>query len=454
MFGDRGAGKSATRLTVFKEIWADTGDVRPFLVNMTDFTDLQPLFKKDKLTDKEIVALVAFVVVEQMLVWLASLPEEERDEKIENLNVAQRDLVYALIKGFYLTKPELDREISNQDALNLLNSAWTTKSAIWTERRWGDISNIIAAALNVFSRKVSEDDGVNISQAAENLLKSLVGDSPQAPRATLTKLVDFSKAFGFSGVCVLVDKVDETPTTSNSAESTAKLVHPLLTHYQLLEVSGFSWVLFLWSMVQAHFNGKYSIRLDKIAHANISWEERHLKEMLDKRVRYFSDGRKDFSDLFEPEVAEGGVAGAIIALVVGSPRELVKLMDIIIREHNARDIDGLIDAHSVNIGIDKYCVETIGTWYPEAVLQQVYRVGKLSFVNKDVQGVFKISDQGARTKIKGWEDSGLIKLSGTVPSEAGGKPVNKYVVSDPRVVRIISNLLDANVGVALEDSDG
>jgi hypothetical protein len=41
LFGDRGAGKSATRLTIFKELWKSKADGKrvPFAINMTDYSD-------------------------------------------------------------------------------------------------------------------------------------------------------------------------------------------------------------------------------------------------------------------------------------------------------------------------------------------------------------------------------------------------------------------------------
>lgn len=73
------------------------------------------------------------------------------------------------------------------------------------------------------------------------------------------------------------------------------------------------------------------------------------------------------------------------------------------------------------------------------------------FVNKDVQAAFRISDQGARVKIKNWEDAGIVRQDGTVPSEAGGKPVYRYVVSDAKVERIIERRLDEVVGADAVD---
>ncbi|MFM0134116.1 P-loop ATPase, Sll1717 family [Paraburkholderia sediminicola] len=457
LFGDRGAGKSATRVTVYKEIWeslsrSESPNKKPFIVNLTDFSDILVAFKREKLTERDIVWIAAFAIIEQMFVWLSSLEEDDRHGFTESLGETERNLVMALLKGFYLSKPELDREHSTSEALKLLNSAWTTKSVVWTSQRWDSLSKIVASAVNIFAKK-TVDDSVDISGAAESILKSLVGESPSAPRAILNKLVEFSRSFGFSGVCVLVDKLDETSATSNSAESTAKLIHPLLTHIQLLEVTGFSWIFFLWSNVKVHFDNKHPVRLDKIAHANITWDHGSLQKMVDERIKFFSSNTLLFKDLFSKELGTSETFKELIEISVSSPRELIKLMDIMFREHDARGAIGPLDRATLEIGQNKYCTETIGSWYAKSPLQQVFRVGKVEFVNKDVQSVFKISDQGARVKIRSWEDAGLVKQDGTVPSDSGGKPVYRYVVADSRVRRIIKNKLDAVVGAEIEEPE-
>ena len=458
LFGDRGAGKSATRITVFNEIWKSNSDDdesnerKPFVVNLTDYSSIQDVFRKGRLQERNIVAIVAFVVVEQILAWLSSLEEGDRQIYIEGLDKGERTIMFALLSGFYLSVPEMDRNVSTSEALRLLNSAWTTKSAVWAAKRWDSLSAIIAAAINVFSKK-QIDESIDISVPAEALLKSLKGDAANAPRAVLGKLVELVQAFGFAGVCVLVDKVDETPATSKSGEATARLIHPLLAHVQLLEVPSFSWILFLWSNVKNHFSAKYPVRLDKIANASITWNVDSLKEMIDARLKYFSSGRLVFSGLFSEGLDSGKIFGDLAKMSIKSPRELIKLMDIIFREHDVRSDEALelLDQHSLEIGQNKYAVENIGMWFDTNPLQQVLRLGKVSFVNKDVQSAFKISDQGACVKINTWQDAGLVRQSGTAPSEAGGKPVYRFVVADARVERIILEKLDPIVGAELED---
>lgn len=451
LFGDRGSGKSATRITVYNEIWRSVAESsalpQPFIVSLTDYSSIQKSLVQGRLTDKDFIYLTSFAIVEQLLVWLSSFDDSDRDRIISSLGSDKRALAFALIKGFYLTVSDMDREVSTGEVLRLLNSAWTTKSSVWVTQQWDSLSKIVASAVSALTKK-SVNESIDIAAPAEILLKSLIGDSPNAPRAILSKLSELCQAFGFSGVCVLVDKVDETPATSSSSEATAKLIHPLLAHIQLLEVSGFSWIFFLWSNIERHFNGKLPVRLDKIAHTTIGWDADNLRLMVDERIKFYSSHRHNFSSLFDMSVNAGEVFGGLVKLAMNSPRELIKLLDTILREHDARESEsaGLVNIISLERGKDKYSSETISTWYEEKLLQQVLRLGKVIFVNKDVQGAFRIGDQGARVKIKGWEDAGLVRQDGTLPSEAGGKPVYRYIVADAKVERIIERRLDEIVG--------
>jgi hypothetical protein len=462
LFGDRGAGKSATRITIYNQIWGEKGKNGdghrlPLVANLTDFTGVQDSLKKDRLSDLDLVSLVAYGVVEQVLIWLASLEEVDRTTFIEGLDKEEKTLAIAFIRGFYLKVPDVDRQISTDQALRLLNSAWPTKSSVWISQRWDALGKIIAAVASSFSRQIVEE-GVDLTAGAQELLKSLQGETASAPRAILLKLVEFVRIFPFSGIVILVDKVDETPLTSNSAEATTRLVYPVLSHIQLLEIPGFSWIMFLWSKVKEHFDSeKYAIRLDKLAHANITWDIDSLRSMVEARIRFYSEEALSFQDLFESDVNVDEQFKALAAIAINSPREFIKLMDTVVREHDARGADApnKLDELSLSIGMDKYVVQTIGGSYEEKILQQVYRLGRVSFVNKDVQSVFKIGDQSARVKIRTWEDNGLVAQSGTVapPSELGGQPAYRFVLTDPRVKRIIERKLVATVGEEVPSSE-
>ena len=456
LFGERGAGKSATRITVYNEIWSqgrkDEEGKFPLAVNLTDFSQILVKFQKGTLTDRDLVALVAFSTIEKLLAWLSSLSEEDRSVYLNGLDAGERTLTIALLEAFYLTVPELDRDVSTTDSLKILNSAWTTKSQIWISARWDSISKIFASTLSALSRKKLSED-MDIEDATEKLLRSLKSESGNAPRAILSKLVDLARAFGFSGICVLVDKVDETPATSNSAEATGKMVLPIFDHIQLLEVEGVSWLFFLWSNTKTFFEEKTSVRLDKIPHTSISWSAGALREMLDRRIMYYSNQRFGFSGILEDGLDPNIVFDELSNMAMRSPRELIKLLDIVIREYDAGNRHGPISGNDIKTGVDKYVVENVWSWYPRKMLHQIFRLGKIQFVNVDLQSKFRIGHQGARNRIIAWEGSGAVIQDGTVPSELGGKHVHRYLISDAKVPRIIEEKLLEMVGEDLEQPD-
>jgi hypothetical protein len=75
LFGDRGAGKSATRLTVFKELWAAKakGQKVPLAANFVDFSVAVSGKRLSSASESILIGEVAFVVIESLLVWLSSL---------------------------------------------------------------------------------------------------------------------------------------------------------------------------------------------------------------------------------------------------------------------------------------------------------------------------------------------------------------------------------------------
>jgi hypothetical protein len=260
--------------------------------------------------------------------------------------------------------------------------------------------------------------------------------------------VDFAQIFHFSGVIILIDKVDETEATSNSANQTAALIHPLLSRVQLMEVEGFAWIFFLWDRVKVFFeDDKYHVRLDKIGHATVTWDGDFFALMLNKRIRFYSDGRLDFSGLLAHGLDVDRIYKDLIGISMRSPRELIRLMDVIIREHDIRHAasneDILLSVGSIEAGLDKYVTDVITTIYGERLLGQIFRLNKTIFTNKDVQLTFRVGAQSARTRIQSWENAGIVKLTGTRAAEGalGGKPANEYTIIDSRIERVMKRQL-------------
>ena len=448
LFGDRGAGKSATRLTVFKELWKNKADGKkaPFAINFTDFSATLSGKQITDATEKTIIKEVGFMVIESLLTWLSSFEKEERQIYLGAMNDEEKKLCYLLLRDYYLDRPDSKRAKSVREAMILFNQAFLAKNKLWIERRWEPIANLIGTITDAIAHQyieskenIAPDITAVISKDKESDFDSIL---------LLRRLVDLIEIFDFSGVVILVDKVDETDATNNSVERTAELIYPLLARIQLMEVEKLSFIFFLWSSVKSCFEGEqYPVRLDKLGHATVSWEDKFFAIMLDKRMQFYSGGKLKFSDLFVEKTNLEEITNTLMNVCMRSPREMIRLMDVIIREHDVAhsESDGtvLLDVASVQPGIDTYVKDRISSIYGERLLAQIFRINKTLFTNKEVQNTFKVGDQSARRKIQSWESARIIKLTGTRAAEGnlGGKPANEYTIIDARIERVMDRQL-------------
>lgn len=438
LFGRRGAGKSATRLTAEKEVWSSKSGEIPLIVSLTDFQSIIRGRSVESVTDLDICVRVAFLAVEAILLWITNQGEDEFF--LDALNDDEQKLLISLAKAFYLIVPEAERRISSEDAMKVLHQNWVNKTHDWAQKRWGGISSIVAKIVSaILKSKLDTDD---IAQDINSILSS--AESVQSSRALLGRLVELSRALGFSGIVVLVDKVDENAKTQKSSEATATLVHPITSQVQLMELEGLAWIFFLWDKVKSDFStDNLYTRLDKFAHSEIEWSDEFLKEMIAHRISYFSNNKfKNLSDLCEPDVDADRHLNEILALTQKSPRELIRLLDVVVREFNSKyghltNGCNLIDA-DLEAGKDVYVRDVLWNVYDNKILSQLLRFNRPSFTNKDVQTAFKIQAPSARGRIQAWEASGAIHLSGTraPDGESGGKPANEYSIVDPRIIRM------------------
>ncbi|HUX82705.1 MAG TPA: hypothetical protein VMV35_07690 [Halothiobacillus sp.] len=446
VFGARGAGKSATRLTFYKDCWSkrNRDEDAPLVVTLDDYTRITANGLPDADLGK-FVAEVGYLTVEAVLAWLSGLEETDRELYVETMTPEQESLVIAIVQRFYLSRPALVRSATIREPLKLLNQAWHKRTKLWLEKSWDAVAGLISTIASAIARKATDSE-MNIDAGLQELLQANQAqwNDGQYARILLTRFTEFSKVFGFQGIVVLVDKLDETPLTSNSAKSTAALLFPLLSTTQLLEVEDFAWLIFLWDKVKESYTSTdQSVRLDKIAHATIQWPEEFLRNLVDRRLNHFSNGRvQSFSQLCHDETIADSALSTIITLCMRSPRELIRVLDTVIREHDemfsSELQQHLLTKESIDRALDKYTIETLPRIFPKQSLQQIVRMPLGAFTNREVQSLFRINDQSARNRIRNWEDAGMVARTGTRPAEGGqaGKPANEYTVIDQRLLRL------------------
>lgn len=449
LFGFRGSGKSATRITNEKNSWKeiDSEKSHPLIVNFTDF---EPIISNNKIEDVSsniIISYVAFLTIESILLWISnnSLPAENYIDVIDNLPDEKKKNFVNLVKSHYLTRPDFQRKLSISKTMKTLNQTWYNKTTYWIEKKWDPISSIISDLASKASSNYLDLD-ISSKKLHELLHKEKdynIGIS------VIDNLVSTAKDFGFSGICVYVDKVDETTKTGNSSALSAKLVYPILSQVQLMEIPGFSWVFFLWDKIKSELSEEQMrVRLDKYAFSEISWEENYLKYMINERLKHFSRNKiSSGQELCDPSVNFDIQISKLIHMVSKSPRELVRMFDVLVREYdvkysNNKDLHYLNDKDFQDT-ISSYVKNVVWTLYDKKNLSEILRFGKERFLNKDVQAFFKMSDQGARNRIRNWVTCGAVRQSGTNVGEndAGGKPANVYTIADPRILFMLENKL-------------
>jgi len=251
----------------------------------------------------------------------------------------------------------------------------------------------------------------------------------------LEALLKFVQKIGFKSIYILVDRPDETEKTGNDPVKTYTLIQPLILDLELLGLPGYGFKFFLWDQIEPFF--KKDARPDRVPQYKLQWTRDRLKEALSKRLSAFSNGKiLSFSALMK---SGEQVDDTICLLANGSPRNMIRLCEQIFaiqgdKDSNSKKIDySSLDLASVQFG------ETLLTErYEEVFVKEIQRVGRELFTTNYVANdVLKITGNGARNKINGWVNCGLVAQVGTVVVPPAKRPTHLYCVIDPLAVRVM-----------------
>lgn len=439
--GTRGSGKSATRITVDRSL-RNTSPSR-LVVPLLSFNVFRP-YKNGPIPLELYANQIAFLAVEQILSWLSSLDEAKANDHFENLSGPDKAFVRKFIANFYLSRPENARQASAAECFETLNISLPQKSLIWLDRKWDAVATAVANFATKLGEKKFDVDLGDAKNLAE-LLQKQKAEGFVEPIYVFTKIVEFARLFGFSGVAIHIDKVDETDWTATSAEAAADLIYGLLANIQLHEIDGLTWTFFLWDKVKDVFSPpSRSVRWDKIPDGEISWTEEYLHQLIKRRLEHFSNGSvASLAQICAPSVAESDTVKKLIALAEQSPRNLVSLLDTTLSLHMqvTQQDHRLLDEQAFEVGMDTYAKKVLVNGGHKAVMEQLAKNGLMRFNSKDVGSRFGKGSQAARARIDSWVSSGLVDRDGSEVGPDGGRPVDHFAVTDPKAKRWIERSL-------------
>ena len=439
--GARGSGKSATRLTVAKQLFVGPGG--PLLVSLTGFNVFRPYLKGGISIDLY-ATQIAFLVAETLLAWLASLPPEEQ-EKAASRSKSQAGLVSRFISSFYLNRADHSRSSSAKDTYDLLDTSIGGRTLAWAEKRWDQIGVAALTIAGALSKKFADFD-IGDPAGFQKLVEQQRGDGFHDPLYTLARAVEVARAFGFTGVVVQIDKVDETDWTGADVAAAADLILPLLTNISLHEIDGLTWSFFVWDEVSRWMKRTHGskIRFDKIPNGEIVWQVNYLTDLVSRRMAFFSAGRiAQLAEMSEVGIDVSGVLPQVISLTGRSPRQLISALDHILSLHiqSTQGNPRKLSLAAYEAGMDSFATKSLAD---SGLLEEARTIGKMGlekFVAKDVQGLIRQSAPTARGRVDGWIDQRLVHQCGTRPTGGVGRPVDEFEVLDPRALRVLHRRL-------------
>jgi hypothetical protein len=447
VFGARGLGKSALRLFIENRCMVDD-QAGALAVTYDAFEAVLARGLENATLDRHLRAILERMVC-ALLARVADAHVARHGETKptqDTLKALFPDLeiepIAKLVGRYFAPLPEIQKE-----------RAFRSVSDFFRGRalRFSDRASRFQAIWTVI--RVPLIDLVNLVQAARGKEPvspvQISGSEARAIADTTTLLSDLEliaslgSRVGVTGWYILVDKVDETNETDGDAEKAAKLMLPLLKSLNSLETRGVGFKFFLWDQVRP-FLVEQRVRLDKLRNWSIAWEDAELRNMIDTRLKVFSQGAvATLTEILEEPTSD--VYGSVLEHAMRSPREIVQALDAIFREH-ARHSDhntgALVTGTSIDLGLDEYCRRRVADLYSPEVIHGIRQLPASTFTSTGVQTTFRISQPAASLKIGKWVDNGLVERIEDVRSEKDpSKPVHQYRVREARLRRMIERSL-------------
>lgn len=422
VFAPRGSGKTAQRRMV-----EDQSAAGQFLCITYDAAEQPPGFTLDQAS----WAYHMNQICRRILVGVLLAVEEDRF-LVDALIPHQRQLLKFQLERFL-------GPLSVQEfgwAVSAIKSFGDKANDFWN--RYG---GPIAAALNILMNK-SGLDKVNVPlELAEQ------GRADESLRYHFENLLDIARAVGFGSTYILVDKVDETPLTTNDAAATFEYIRALVTDLPTLEAAGVGFKFFLWDRIEEAFRTGGG-RPDRVQVLTLNWSVVELTKMLQLRLAAFSDGR--ITSLNELLCAETTVDfhRLVTYLAAGSPRDMIRAAKAVVNEATRTTVPPCIEEAAVWGGIRRFAEQRTRELFP-TYLPDLKKVGEPSFtLNHLANDIFHVTHQAARNKVQNWMNAGLVEKIGEVPNPPN-RPLHLYGILDLRVAITASTAME--VPLALDN---
>lgn len=252
------------------------------------------------------------------------------------------------------------------------------------------------------------------------------------PLSRLRRLIALANTVGYDSVYILVDRLDETASTTVNPDRAIDLVADLLLDLTVMELKGLAVKVFAWDLSRDHYH-ELGGRQDRIKEFQLVWELDAVAAMMSRRLKAFSGGQVvSLNQLLGPyPVVDLHQLACFVAH--GSPRDMIRFCGRVVAEHlNRTPATHLVSEDAIWAGVTTFsaeiCEERVRRFLPDLLRLDKYRFTQ----NKVANDYLKISKQAVGAKVAEWRRTGMIAKVAEV-QDARARPQHLYGVADPRL---------------------
>lgn len=437
ILGQRGHGKSSIIHKLKSDL--EKQDVFTLVIDRFDNISLE----KNKI---ELLNLVLTEFTSKLAIFLS-----KNNHLVEKLNTNDKEMICLMIKLFFkpLTQSEYTECYNSVKKVKLKNrfiKLWN-----WSVKPSNSILNsgiMISSTILVehlglkssptYSNKefLAEINEIDIKTL--NIEEAELKTNKRSLKELLNRINLLAKKIHFKSSVILFDKVDEFQELEQDIHKIGSFTEDILTDTELLLQNDISIAFSLWSEIKPILSRK--VRFDKFKEIDISWKDEDMKPLIDKRIQYFSNNKKQLSDLVQnkEEIRE------LIEISNNSPRDLISCLSDVYDYQADNELNTHFESESISNGLVKFATRyDYFSLYPSRtgknkdVITMINRLLRNRRINLSIMDFNKTFNQKTRWSEKNCIEPMLKYRLIEEDDRLGPNNERVYTVLDPKIKFLI-----------------
>jgi hypothetical protein len=337
---------------------------------------------------------------------------------ISSFSNDDRHLIYLLTKEYLSEIDSTELKSAIQSVQNL-----SDKAKEWWNKFTGPIGIVLNALLTKVGLGTAE---VEKFRAAGGKLGQLIEQ--------IDLLGQLAVKLGYKCVYVLIDKIDENSLTGLASDS-FQFIKPLASDLQLLELPRFGFKFFLWDMLIDEYRSV--ARPDRVKYYTLRWEVGQLSEMLSRRLLAHSGDRVPSLKAISASDARDAIDRAVALFSQGSPRNTIRICKEILDQQSEIDSSAsALSTEAIVRGFSVFAKNYTNEILEDGIIRDLQKMRRADFTVKYVYtDIFRFTQQAGMTKVRSWQDAGVVEQIGTIQETRGARSSNHYGVSNLLVLK-------------------